>query len=297
MTRPARDAPARRDSMTRCASCDEEWPMRVDLLCAIASALLAGCGKSPAAPDSPGGKPIDAALADVPPHMPGTPGAGAHGLAYYKLADPNPASTASISTPKITTSATGSTIIVSVGRGDITKFATATVTDTAGNAPYQKQGPQPYENFDKSGTALYTFADARGGPGFQVTTSTGQNGNGQLDEITIAAVEVVEAVQIVAQVWNRPSQPSASAPITSNSVTTTGPATLVAFWWGDAFPRTPQSATPGNGFSLIDTNAYETDSFVQCAVAVKNVSGAGTYNVTWTSTPVQGAQLWLVAVQ
>jgi hypothetical protein len=32
-------------------------------------------------------------------------------------------------------------------------------------------------------------------------------------------------------------------------------------------------------------------------VAVRQVSAAGTYNVTWTSTPIQGAQLWLAAVQ
>jgi hypothetical protein len=285
--------------------------MRVELLGAICGALLAaGCGKSPATPDGTGPQPVDAAPddatpvdgmpVDVPPHVPGTPGAGAHGLTYYKLADPRyPENTTSISTPKITTAASGSTIVVSVGRGDINKFAAAGAlpVDTAGNAPYLQQGPNPYENFNQSGTALYTFANARGGLGFQVTTSTGRSNNGQLDEITIAAVEVVEGTQIVDQVWNRPSRPSTSVPITSNSVTTTGPATLVAFWWGDAFPRTPQSATPGNGFSLIDTNAFETDSFVQCAVAVKNVSVRGTYNVTWTSDPVQGAQLWLVAVQ
>jgi hypothetical protein len=53
----------------------------------------------------------------------------------------------------------------------------------------------------------------------------------------------------------------------------------------------------GDGFDRIDTNAYETDSFVQCAVAAKNVSAAGTYHVTWTPDPDQGAQLWLVAVQ
>jgi hypothetical protein len=285
--------------------------MRVNLLCAICGALLVtGCGKSPATPDGTGPQPIDAAPTDavptdavptdVPPHVPGTPGAGAHGLAYYKLADPRyPENTTSISTPKITTAASGSTIVVSIGRGDINKFAAAAAlpVDTAGNAPYQQQGPNPYENYPNSGTALYMFTNAHGGPGFQVTTSTGRNNNGQLDEITIAAVEVVEGTQIVDQVWNRPSKPSTSVPIASNGVTTTGPATLVAFWWGDAFPGTPQSAMPGNGFSLIDTNAFETDSFVQCAVAVKNVSAAGTYNVTWTSSPIQGAQLWLVAVQ
>ncbi|HEX8113881.1 MAG TPA: hypothetical protein VF516_39385, partial [Kofleriaceae bacterium] len=273
--------------------------MRADLPCAICGVLLvAGCGKSPAVPDGTGPPLIDAAptdaLVDVPPHMPGTPGAGAHGLAYYKLADPRyPSNATSISTPKITTAASGSTIVVSVGRGDISKFAAATVTDTAGNTPYQKQGPHPYTPaFPDSGTALYTFTNARGGPNFQVTTSTGRNANGQLDEITIAAVEVVEGTRIQDQQWNEVVQAQDPVPVTSNSVTTTGPATLVAFWWGDGFPGTPQSATPGNGFSLIDSNAFETDSFVQCAVAVKNVSTAGTYHVTWTSTPIQGAQLW-----
>jgi hypothetical protein len=30
---------------------------------------------------------------------------------------------------------------------------------------------------------------------------------------------------------------------------------------------------------------------------VRQVAAAGTYDVTWTSTPPQGAQLWLAAVQ
>jgi hypothetical protein len=284
--------------------------MRVDFLGAICGALLvAGCSKPPGTPngfpliDAPtaptDAAPTDAAPVDGPPHLPGTPGAGAHGLAYYKLADSRyPENTTSISTPKMTTAASGSTIVVSIGRGDVTKFTGATVTDTASNAPYQKQGPHQYlPAFPESGTALYTFPDARGGSGFQVTTSTGQNAKGQLDEITVAAVEVVEGTRIQDQQWNEVVQAQDPVPVTSNSVTTTGPATLVAFWWGDGFPGTPQSATPGNGFTLVDSNAFETDSFVQCAVAVKNVSAAGTYNITWTSTPIQGAQLWLVAVQ
>jgi len=36
---------------------------------------------------------------------------------------------------------------------------------------------------------------------------------------------------------------------------------------------------------------------VQCAVAVKEVSAAGEYEVTWTATPRQAAQLWLMALQ
>ncbi|HEX3759259.1 MAG TPA: hypothetical protein VHW23_11150 [Kofleriaceae bacterium] len=255
--------------------------------------LAAGCSKSPSSPGGPGPLP-----GDGPTNTPGMPGLGGHGLAYYKLADPGtPASATSIATPKLTTSATGSTIVVSVGRGDATRFTGAALTDTAGNAPYQEQGPHPYTAFPESATALYTFAGAHGGPSFQVTTSTGQNTKGQLDEITIAAVEVIDATHIQDQQWNEVVQPATPVPVTSRTVTTTGPATLVAFWWGDGFPRTPQTATPDGGFSLIDTNARETDSFVQCAVAVRNVSAAGSYSVTWTSTPVQGAQLWLIAVQ
>jgi hypothetical protein len=32
-------------------------------------------------------------------------------------------------------------------------------------------------------------------------------------------------------------------------------------------------------------------------VAVKNDTAAGTYRLTWTAMPTQGAQLWLVAVE
>ena len=36
---------------------------------------------------------------------------------------------------------------------------------------------------------------------------------------------------------------------------------------------------------------------VQVAVAVKQVAAAGTYDVTWSATPNQGAITWLVALQ
>ncbi len=40
-------------------------------------------------------------------------------------------------------------------------------------------------------------------------------------------------------------------------------------------------------------------SAVQCAVAYKQVTGAGTYSVTWTQSPNYdiGAPLWLLAFQ
>lgn len=238
-------------------------------------------------------QPVDGCPVSSPPlagpgHTPGSPGLGAHRMSYCKyLANLPP----SLSTPPMATQPSGSTIIVSVGRGDRTKFVSP--TDNYGNAPYQLiDDVRPYNHpYEDSGTALYVFTAASGGSDFQVSNAT--RATAKEDEITLAAVEIVEGTRIADHAWNVVD----SAPLTSGTVTTTGAATLVAFWWGSGFPHTPQSATPNNDFVLIDTNAYETDSFVQGAVAVKNVAAAGTYDVTWTATPAQGAQMWLIAVE
>lgn len=238
-------------------------------------------------------QPVDGCPVSSPPlagpgHTPGNPGLGAHRMSYCKyLANLPP----SLSTPPMATQPSGSTIIVGVGRGDLTKFVSP--TDNYGNAPYQlMDGVRPYNHpYENSGTAVYVLTSATGGSDFQVTNAT--RAGAKEDEITLAAVEIVEGTRIADHAWNVVD----SAPLTSGTVTTTRAATLVAFWWGSGFPGTPQSATPNNDFVLIDTNAYETGSFVQGAVAVKNVTAPDTYDVTWTATPAQGAQMWLIAVE
>ena len=112
------------------------------------------------------------------------------------------------------------------------------------------------------------------------------------DETTLAAVEVPGGGSVT-QRW---SEVLVGNPITSRSIVTTGPATLIAFRWGDADGSVPHSAVPNNGFAVIDS-FLDAGNLVQCAVAVKRVSAAGTCSVTWTSVPAQGAQLWIVAVQ
>jgi hypothetical protein len=276
--------------------------MTVDFARVFACGLVVavGCGKSAIGPDAPGGSdgtggprdgsPDDGVPIDALTHIPGMPGLGAHGIKDYHLTEmPDELS---ISTPSMTTNSSGSTIVVSVGRGDNTLFAIP--TDNKGNSPYQQQDSvQVYPSYHESGTAIYAFTNAVGGSNFRVSTTRGVNKAGQSDEITIAAVEVLEGTAIKAVAWIS----GTDDPLTSASVTTTGPATLIAFWWGDGFPHTPQRATPNNDFNPVDTNANELDSFVQCAVAYKNVTAAGTYDVTWTAEPTQGAQLWLIAVQ
>jgi hypothetical protein len=210
-------------------------------------------------------------------------GLGAHALGYHRAGgNSSPAST-----PAMNTRSSGGTMIVGVGRGDISAFALP--SDNKGNSPYTQLGAtHPYSLWTSSGTALYAFPSLVGGSGHVVTTTTPPG-----DEITIAAVEVLGRKTIRAFKWN---EVLAGNPLTSLSVTTTGPATLVAFWWGDADVGGDKTAVPNNGFAVIDSILLS-GLLVQGAVAAKDVSAAGSYTVTWAATPVQGAQMWLVAVE
>jgi hypothetical protein len=221
---------------------------------------------------------------EVPINVPGQPGVGAHGLAFHRL---NANSSSTISSPTMNTAQAGSTMIVSIARGN--RFVFELPTDNKANAPYQLLGgtEHAYTRYADSGTALYGFPNIAGGSGHVVRAGTPSD-----DEITLAAVEIIGGTTIHQVEWNEPL----AAPLKSRSVTTTGPATLVAFWWGDAGVDNNKTAVPNNGFHVIDSILLS-GALIQCAVAVKNVSQAGTYDVTWTSTPAQGAQLWLVAVQ
>jgi hypothetical protein len=248
--------------------------------------LAIGCGSSS---EKQADAPLQPGSGSGSNHGTGMASVGGHSLAYYKLGA-NPAST--LSTPPITTQDSGSTLVVSVGRGNADLFALP--TDNMGNTPYVQQGSvHTYALYPDAGTALYTIRPSKGGAHFQVTTSTGKFATGQSDEITMAVVEVASSGKVQDVQWSEVRAP----PLTTKPVTTDGPATLVAFWWGDGTSHTPQRATPDNGFTVVESNAEETDSFVQCVVAVKQVTAAGSYDVTWTPEPSQGAQLWLIAIE
>jgi hypothetical protein len=242
----------------------------------IAGALLAaGCVNNSSAP------PV---TPDFPGHTPGSPGLGAHALTFHRYEANSPPT---IVTEAMRTASAGSTIIVGVGRGNL--GAHALPTDNKGNAPYEQLGEaRAYTNWPSSGTALYSFTQMSGGADHVIRAATPPE-----DEVTLAAVEVIEGSHVEAFQWN---EVLAGSPLRSRSVTTTGPATLIAFWWGDAGVSEDKTAVPNNGFVVVDS-VLEAGALVQCAVAVKNVSAAGTYDVTWRATPRQGAQLWLVAVQ
>ncbi|SEB23002.1 hypothetical protein [Variovorax sp. YR216] len=281
---------------------------RRDLLqrmCALAAvgaasggSTIAGCGggssgggvafvaTSGTATTSPPPSPSPSASPPPPPTSSSAlaaPALGAHGLNFHGLNTSAPA----LSVSGMSTRASGSTLLVSVGRGD--QAASATPTDNAGNAFVQLDTTHAYTLYPGSGTVLFACEKARGMTGHTVSVAKPN----PIDEVTLSVVEITGGGLVRDVKWR---EVLSGQPLTSASVTTTGPALLVAWWWGDAGVDGIKTATPDGGFAVIDS-VLAAGALVQCAVAVKQVSSAGSYNVTWTSTPQQGAQLWLAAVQ
>jgi len=215
-----------------------------------------------------------------------SPTVGAHSLTNYDLGQNG---SLIISSPARNTQASGSTMLVCIGRGDISAF-TQVPTDNRGNTPYIQLGSTHgyVPEYPDSGTALYAFPWVAGGTGHVITASTVA-----FDEVTLDAVEIKNGGVIQDFKWNEVLQ---GDPLTSLNVTTTGPATLVAFWWGDGNQYFVHTAIPDGGFTVIDS-LLPLGSYVQTAVATRDVATAGTYHVTWNSGGNEGAQLWLVAVQ
>ncbi|MEP7311011.1 MAG: hypothetical protein ABI859_00385 [Pseudomonadota bacterium] len=222
-----------------------------------------------------------------------TPFEGSHALVYQRMKSGQSV----LAAPTLHVKS-GSLVIVSVGRGDIRAFEKPLVQQL----PLSESGasriadlgtPHSYSRYPQSGTA--TYAVTASGPdaaSLDISTRTPPS-----DEVTLAAV-VAAGSRVQDFAWNEvlAGRRIWRNRIRSGKVSTTGPATLVAFWWGDAGVRGEKKAVPRDGFQLIDTIGAPGE-LVQCAVAVKHVAQAGEYDVTWKSTPAQGAQLWLVAVQ
>lgn len=168
-----------------------------------------------------------------------------------------------------------------------------------------------YRGYDERFAArAYVATRARGGQGLRVSFAKTSYAEG---EITAPVVEIEHAgtLQDVAQNYPAPGLVDkldrrwhlltgggdSRATLTSGQVVTTGPATLVAVWWGDSRALS-MSAAPGDGFKVIDQLLQlPPNSAVQCVVAVKQVDRAGRWDVSWSGSPAQGAILWLFAFQ
>lgn len=270
------------------------WALAAIGLTSGSGAVLLSCGggdgtpgttSDPAAPPEPASAPPAPApgAGSAPPPSAGGPTLGAHALVFDRLGE----AASSLPTPSVSVRANASTLLACVGRGRLADDAPP--TDSAGNVYDRLGAAHTYTLWPDSGTALYACMQARGVNG-QVIAVPKPSGD---DEVTLSVVEVANAGVVRDVQWR---EVLSGQPLASASVTTTGPALLVAWWWGDAGVDQDKTAVPDSGFTVIDS-VLASGALVQCAAAVRQVETAGSYNVTWTSTPLQGAQLWLAAVQ
>ena len=192
-------------------------------------------------------------------------------------------------TAPITTAANGSMLLVfSAGYTDNDQAP----TDNHANTWVQLGSPVIYRGYNgEFDVTAYLVSNAHGGASHTVSIVKNNVPSG---EITLPFIEVRDTAVLQSVAVN---YPPASASLASDSVTTTGPATLIAVWWGDA-TGLHHSAVPDNGFSIIENFVdLPPNSAVQCVVAARQVAAAGTYSVNWATSPAQGAPLWLLAFQ
>ncbi|NID14541.1 hypothetical protein [Luteibacter yeojuensis] len=168
----------------------------------------------------------------------------------------------------------------------------STPTDTYLNRWRSLGRAMTYANYgERFDVKAYVALDGKGGPGHSVSIVKPGEPKG---ELSLPFVEVRNAtrVQAIAQSYAAPA-----LVVSSDEIHVDGPATLLAFWWGDGGVKR-MTVTPGDGFQLIDAfTELPDESGVQGAVAWRQVDKAGTYRVHWTAAPVQGAALWLIAIR
>jgi hypothetical protein len=165
-------------------------------------------------------------------------------------------------------------------------------TDTYGNAWSLHGTRVVYEGYGGAFDArVFLALNGSGGAGHRLSIEKTGYPQG---ELTALFLEVTGANRLADAAQNYPQR---GAPLRSGSVTTTGPALLVAIWAGDGLGLR-HTAVPDSGFTVVDSFlSLPPNSAIQAAIAVKQVTTPGTFDVTWTETPDQGAILWLFAFQ
>ena len=184
----------------------------------------------------------------------------------------------------------GSTLLAVVGMGALANVHAP--TDNYGNTYRELLPKHAYKYWWGSGQQLFAAANIAGGTSHVLTETMPD----PTDEVTFSVVEIRGAHRIAAAtVLETTDQPGS---VTSANVTTSGPAILVSWWWGDD-SVSQISATTSEGWTRLQSleRAQAVSGVLQTEVAAKAVNAAGTYNITWTSNPVQGAVVYLVAVE
>jgi hypothetical protein len=253
----------------------------------VLSIIACACNHAPAGTGTGSGSNGSGTVIDgsAAPLMPGQLSIGGHAMTYEPFDSQH---STTLSTPAFDTQPTGSTMIVGVGRGVGSALTPdeRTPTDNKGNSPYLIDGDvEHWSLWPASSATIYTFSNMVGGPGDVISIQAPAT-----DEDTVLAVEVTNATKISSVFVEQ-----RTAPLTSMSITTSGPAALIAYCWGDN-DADMRTAVPDGNFVVLDSIETQGE-LVEGSVAGEIVTAAGTYDVTWSMTPPQGALLWLIAVE
>ena len=192
-------------------------------------------------------------------------------------------------TPAVATQGAGSIFIAfNAGYAD----NTATPTDNYSNRWKPLDGGEAYAGYGGAFMVRpYVLVGGRGGPAHSVSIAKAGHPSG---ELSLSFVEVIHANRVVAVARN---YASAADTVSSDTIDVDGPATLLAFWWGDGGVKRMDVA-PDDGFQVIDTfTRLPDESGVQGLVAWKQLAHPGHYPAPWHVTPAQAAPLWLIATR
>lgn len=190
----------------------------------------------------------------------------------------------------------GSTRVIFVG-GSFSE--TSTPTDSLGSTVTKYGTNQGYAGglWPDFGVQTYVVNNAAGSGSY--TVSVDKSNSFPLGEISVAVLEAATSgTRTIVQSQGNIAAQGAGVGYSSPSITTTGPAIIFAYWSGDAdSPVNPKDVSASAGWTIIESAFISSTSYVQFAVAYRQVSGAGTYSLTWTPVANQGAVMSMVAVQ
>lgn len=204
-------------------------------------------------------------------------------------------------TPTITTPGSGSTILVAAARGTWANDGSAPTENMGNTLTALASTPHAYNGFPTSEAGIWGCAGANGGAGHKASLVWGMSSAGSGDEVTVSLVEIDSMNTIQASAFADDSSNANTE--TSGSVTTTGAAILIAYFWGYGNTGQLHNYRPQNdGWRRLDAACTDGDpvgaaGYIQCTVLWKQVSGAGSYNCVASGVAQEAAMTWIVAVQ
>lgn len=179
-------------------------------------------------------------------------------------------------------------LLAAVGRGVLSDFSSATVTDNASNTLAMSGTSHNYPSrWPNSGTACFFKSNATGRAGCVVSASKPSPN----DEVTVLAVNVLDATQIEASSFIYDETGPTNV---GTNITVTVPSVLVSVWSGDDSNGELNPAASAGWTVLQHTSSLASDH-VQMAIAARTVS-AGTYGITWTPSTSQGGHVYLFGI-